>query len=176
MNKYKKFLREIDFKKTDWTQFDWETLGVNFKNFNDLDLEELSSKDVGKLKSLYGMWMVYRPSFRSSPVIFRKPPFRIPAYEKTERQWRNNPRGYKASAAWQTVSLLRDLVRLFTPTLPRSEYRLKAQMDNATRSMMTNIEEGYSRPSTLEYIQYMGFSHASGVIPTPFRKFPVMQI
>lgn len=171
MSDLKELLEKINFKNTDWSCFNWETLGIDFKNFHDLDLEGLSSKGVGKLKGLYGMWMIYGKNTggkRESTGGYgrdtrdsRIPPFRIPAYEKTERQWGDNPRGYKASAAWQTASLLRDLIRLFTPTLSRSEYRLKAQMDDAARSMVANIEEGYSRPSTLEYIQYMGFSHAS---------------
>src|SRR3989344_3264301 len=39
--------------------------------------------------------------------------FRIPAIEKTQRQWTSD-QGYKASAAWQTASLLRDITLLWT--------------------------------------------------------------
>lgn len=30
MNPHKKLLEKLDFKNTNWAQFDWETLGVDF--------------------------------------------------------------------------------------------------------------------------------------------------
>lgn len=80
-------------------------------------------------------------------------------YTKT-RQW-SHYEGYKYLAPWTNAVLLRFLVRKFTPGLPRSEYRYKTQIDDAARSVVSNIEEGYKRPTTKEYLSFLGFSQAS---------------
>jgi len=69
--------------------------------------------------------------------------------------------GYIFLVAWANASLLRVLVRKFTGILARSEYRLKAQLDDAARSVVANIEEGFARPNTKEYLAFLGFSQAS---------------
>lgn len=76
------------------------------------------------------------------------------------RQWRH-PEGYKFLAPWTNAVLLRFLVRKFTDGLPRSEHRTKTQLDDSARSVVSNIEEGYKRPSTKEYLDFLGFSQAS---------------
>lgn len=83
----------------------------------------------------------------------------MPQYFKT-RQWKH-PEGYKYLAPWTNVVLLRFLIRKFTETLPRSEHRRKTQLDDAGRSAVSNIEEGYKRPTTKEYLDFIGFSQAS---------------
>ncbi len=94
-------------------------------------------------------------------------PFHFPALEKTYRQ-ASTTTGYKASAAWQTASLLRDLLVLWMEDLPVPPAgglplfsRLKAQLLDAARSTVSTIEEGYARPTTKEYLDYLGFSQAS---------------
>lgn len=69
--------------------------------------------------------------------------------------------GYIFLVAWSNASLLRIFVRKFTKTLPRSEYRLKAQFDDNARSVVANIEEGFARPTTSEYLTFLGYSRAS---------------
>lgn len=76
------------------------------------------------------------------------------------RQW-DHPEGYKYLAPWTNATLLRFLIRKFTETLPKSEYRLKTQLDDAGRSVVSNIEEGYKRPTTKEYLDFLGFSQGS---------------
>lgn len=80
-------------------------------------------------------------------------------YTKT-RQWKH-PEGYKYLAAWTNALLLRFLIRKFTESLPRSEHRSKTQLDDAGRSVVSNIEEGYKRPTTKEYLSFIGFSQGS---------------
>ncbi|MDO8503798.1 MAG: four helix bundle protein [bacterium] len=80
--------------------------------------------------------------------------------EKTIRQ-AQSLQGYKASAAWQTASLLRDLILLYCHTLPKAQFRRRTQLEDATRSMVANIEEGWARPSTKEYLDFLGFSQGS---------------
>ena len=76
------------------------------------------------------------------------------------RQWKH-PEGYKYLAIWTNTLLLRFLIRKFTEILPQSEYRRKTQLDDAGRSVISNIEEGYKRPTTKEYLDFIGFSQAS---------------
>lgn len=167
----KELLKKTENKKIDWETFDWEATGLDWKNFKNWDFSGMSSEEMGRLHNLYGLWDLYgrdpsRSSSRKSPVSSRSSsrssdlPFRMPKLERIDRR-SQKPRGYKASAVWQTSSLYYDLLRLFTPTLPRSEYRLKAQADDAGRSMVANIEEGYARPTTLEYLEFLGFAYAS---------------
>lgn len=49
------------------------------------------------------------------------------------RSWQD-PAGYKRLIIWQNGMLLRVLIRVWTEGLPRNEYRLKAQVDDAARS------------------------------------------
>ncbi|MBU4299518.1 four helix bundle protein [Patescibacteria group bacterium] len=83
----------------------------------------------------------------------------MPNYFKT-RQW-THPEGYKFLAVWTNAALLRFLIRKFTEELPRSEYRSKTQLDDSARSVVSNIEEGYKRPTTKEYLSFIGFSQGS---------------
>lgn len=71
------------------------------------------------------------------------------------------PNGYIFLVAWSNASLLRVLIRKYTNKLPKSEYRLKAQIDDAGRSTVANIEEGFARQTTSEYINFLGYSRAS---------------
>lgn len=71
------------------------------------------------------------------------------------------PNGYIHLVAWSNASLLRILVHRFTDTLSQSHYRLKHQIDDAARSVIANIEEGYARPTTSEYLTFLGYSEAS---------------
>lgn len=76
------------------------------------------------------------------------------------RVWKST-NGYIFLVGWSNASLLRICIRSFTDTLPKSEFRLKTQMDDAGRSVVANIEEGFARPTTKEYLEYLGFSQAS---------------
>lgn len=131
----------------------------------------------------------------NSPLTRRqavKLPFRIPIIERTIRQ-AQSLQGYKASAYWQTTSLLRDLIELYLEIIPSHQFRRKTQLEDAARSMVATIEEGWARPSTKEYLDYLGFAQASLTevrgdverlhtdgylkvgkffIPTPSRNFP----
>lgn len=76
------------------------------------------------------------------------------------RVWKD-PEGYKYLVPWSNAVLLRFLIRKLTDSLPKREYRRKAQLDDAGRSTVRNIEEGYKRSTTSEYIQFLGYSQGS---------------
>lgn len=80
--------------------------------------------------------------------------------EARSRVW-TDPEGYRFLVPWSNAALLRFLVRLLTSGLPKSEYRRKAQVDDAARSIVRNIEEGYKRATTGEYLQFIGYSQGS---------------
>lgn len=76
------------------------------------------------------------------------------------RVWKD-PEGYRYLFPWSNLVLLRFLVRFLTGSLPKSEFRRKAQIDDAARSSVRNIEEGFKRPTTKEYLEFLGFSQGS---------------
>lgn len=93
------------------------------------------------------------------PVNSRRFPYNS-AVAKTLRQAKST-QGYKASASWQTASLLRDLSLLISRSLPSNEFKRKSQFENANRSTVANIEEGWARPTTKEFLEFIGFSQGS---------------
>lgn len=76
------------------------------------------------------------------------------------RVWKD-PNGYQYLGVWQNAALLRVLTRKFTLTLPFTEKRLKTQMDDSARSVKRNIEEGWKRPTTSEYLIFRLLSSQS---------------
>lgn len=79
---------------------------------------------------------------------------------QNSRNW-TDPEGYRFLFPWSNAVLLRHFIREFTRTLPKSEYRRKAQVDDAIRSVVRNIEEGFKRSTTSEYLQFLGYSQGS---------------
>lgn len=79
-----------------------------------------------------------------------------------------NPLGYRFLRTWQQANELFELTEKFTATLPvkhpiTDQYLsdTKDHMLRSARSVVRNIEEGYSRTSTKEYISFLGFSAGS---------------
>lgn len=80
--------------------------------------------------------------------------------QNNSRSW-TDPEGYKYLVPWSNSVLLRFFIRRFTESLPKSEYRRKSQVDDAARSVVRNIEEGFKRTTTGEYLQFIGYSQGS---------------
>lgn len=80
--------------------------------------------------------------------------------KQDSRVWKSS-NGYVYLIPWSNASLLRIFIRRFTESLPPREFRLKSQMDDAGRSTVSTIEEGFARPTTREYLDFLGFSQAS---------------
>lgn len=79
---------------------------------------------------------------------------------QNSRVWKST-NGYIFLVPWSNASLLRIFIRRFTDSLPKSFYRFKNQIDDAARSVVANIEEGFARSTTSEYIQFLGYSQGS---------------
>ena len=79
---------------------------------------------------------------------------------QNSRSWKD-PEGYRYLIPWTNLVLLRFFIRLMTNSLPAGEYRRKIQIDDAGRSAVRNIEEGFKRSTTKEYLEFIGFSQGS---------------
>lgn len=79
---------------------------------------------------------------------------------KTHREW-TDPQGYRWLVQWTNLVLLRHLIRVLTASFPKSEYRRVNQMNDAGRSMVSTLEEGFKRPTTKEYLDFLGFTQGS---------------
>lgn len=76
------------------------------------------------------------------------------------RSWKD-PIGYRFLTPWSNAVLIRIFIRTLTVTFPKSEYRRKSQMDDAIRSVVRNIEEGFKRSTTKDYLNFIGYSQGS---------------
>ena len=79
-----------------------------------------------------------------------------------------NPSGFKFLRTWQQANEILELTEKFEATLPKKDPEtgqylsdLKDQKLRSARSVVRNIEEGYARTSTREYISFLGFSLGS---------------
>lgn len=79
-----------------------------------------------------------------------------------------NPLGYRSLRTWQQANELFELTEKFTTGFPSKHPKtnqyltdLKDQMIRSARSVVRNIEEGYTRTTTKEYISFLGFSAGS---------------
>lgn len=63
--------------------------------------------------------------------------------------------------AWQMADKLDLLVQEIIRQLPKNEFKLRSQIDNASDSVGSNIVEGYYSGSTGEYIRFSKYSRRS---------------
>jgi len=71
-----------------------------------------------------------------------------------------NPLAYKQLRTWQQANEILELTEEFVKTLPENE-PARSHMDRSARSTVRNIEEGFRRTTTQEYINFLGFSAGS---------------
>ena len=71
-----------------------------------------------------------------------------------------NPLGYRQLRTWQQANEILELTDAFIKTLPKSN-PARSHMDRSARSVVRNIEEGFRRTSTGEYISFLGFAAGS---------------
>jgi len=69
--------------------------------------------------------------------------------------------GFKKLVVWKNAYELRLRVYNITKRFPKAEHRRVSQMRDAARSVKQNIQEGYSRASVGEYIQFLNVSKGS---------------
>jgi len=138
MSDIKKFVNTFDIGNPDWD--------ILPEGFPDNDLNGLISTEVGKYNAIISLSEIQKASTLQP--------------KSRSRVWKN-PEGYRYLVQWSNTVLLRHFVREFTSALPKSEYRRKVQIDDAARSVVRNIEEGYKRATTKEYLDFLGYSQGS---------------
>jgi len=79
-----------------------------------------------------------------------------------------NPMGFKVLRTWQQANEIFEITEKLTATFPIKHpvtgqflTDLKDQKIRSARSVVRNIEEGYSRNSTGEYLNFLGFAFGS---------------
>lgn len=136
VNLLKEFIQKFNFNEPDWTLLP--------ECFPDCDLGDLDTGEVGKFLAITGLWELHQPERKLS----------------RSRVW-TDPAGYRHLIPWSNSALLRYLVRILTASLPSLERRRKMQLDDAARSVVRNIEEGFKRATTSEYLDFLGYSQGS---------------
>ena len=154
---------------------DWGNLPDKFPN---CDLRDLTSSEVGMFNSILTYWELAHPPKSNSitrqwtdpegyrflviwtnsvllRILIRKFTSTLPLF--SSRTF--NP-------LKESKGVYRNLEESKIPYSPLfsskgSEHRLKAQLDDAARSVVANIEEGFKRPTTKEYLEFLGFSEGS---------------
>jgi len=71
-----------------------------------------------------------------------------------------NPLAYKELRTWQQANEILKITEEFVKALPLNT-PAKTHMDRSARSTVRNIEEGFRRTTTKEYIDFLGFSAGS---------------
>ena len=74
-----------------------------------------------------------------------------------------NPVGYRILLTWKQAGGIygraKDFTRNYLDGIP--DRRLVAHINDSARSVQRNIEEGFKRATTKEYVQFLGFSRGS---------------
>ena len=74
-----------------------------------------------------------------------------------------NPIGYKQLLTWQQAGQILRQVKEFAHNylFKYDDRRLVTHLIDSARSVQRNIEEGYKRATTKEYVEFLGFSRGS---------------
>ncbi len=73
----------------------------------------------------------------------------------------NLNRGYMKLKVWQEGILLFKLINKIVGEIPKLDFKLRAQILDATQSISSNIAEGYCRKSINEYLYYLNVALGS---------------
>lgn len=82
------------------------------------------------------------------------------AQEGDKRQ-KGKLRGHEKMIVWQNVDKLDTLVQNILKKIPRYEYKMKSQINNASDSVGANFVEGYYSGSLAEYLRFLHYSKRS---------------
>ena len=66
--------------------------------------------------------------------------------------------GYKKMIVWQMADKMDALVEHILKQIPRSEFKLREQLDSASDSVVSNFVEGYYSGSLAEYLRFCRYS------------------
>ncbi len=70
-------------------------------------------------------------------------------------------KGHKKMIVWQSIDELDIIVQDIIKKIPRNEYKIRNQIDNASASVGANFVEGYYSGFLPEYIRFLTYSRRS---------------
>lgn len=69
--------------------------------------------------------------------------------------------GHKKMIVWQMADKLDAMIQKVLNKIPRTEFKLREQLDSASDSVVSNFVEGYYSGSLAEYIRFCKYSKRS---------------
>lgn len=73
----------------------------------------------------------------------------------------NKQYGHKKMVVWQMSDKLDAMIQHVLDKIPRTEFKLREQLDSASDSVVSNFVEGYYSGSLAEYIKFCRYSKRS---------------
>ncbi len=70
-------------------------------------------------------------------------------------------KGHEQMIVWQSIDKLDTYVQLLLKKIPKNEFKMKSQIDNASDSIGANFVEGYYSGSLSEYLRFLHYSRRS---------------
>ena len=74
---------------------------------------------------------------------------------------KKKPREHGKMVVWQNIDRPDILVQKILKDIPRNEFKIKSQIDNASDSIGANFVEGYYSGSLGEYLRFLCYSKRS---------------
>ncbi len=81
--------------------------------------------------------------------------------EKRQEVTKKQLKGHEKMIVWQNIDRLDIIVQNILKKLPKNEFKMKSQIDNASDSVGANFVEGYYSGSLLEYLRFLRYSKRS---------------
>jgi four helix bundle protein len=158
--------QQVKFKKLvqnfDTNDLDFSKILPYLTGELEVNLEDFRGNDIGKWNAIKTLWQLEQLN----------DPKRSRRTRSRSRVW-TSPQAYKFLVQWSNAVLLRILgIKLFeylkSPNSPLTSSkgwkyidRLEGQFLDELRSVVANIEEGFARPTTSEYLKFLGYSQGS---------------
>jgi four helix bundle protein len=70
-------------------------------------------------------------------------------------------KGHKKMIVWQSIDKLDIMVQEILGKVPRNEFKMRSQIDNASASVGANFVEGYYSGFLAEYLRFLTYSRRS---------------
>ena len=73
----------------------------------------------------------------------------------------NTRKGHKNMIVWQSIDQLDTLVQKIVKKIPKCEFKMRSQINNASDSIGANFVEGYYSAFLPEYLRFLSYSRRS---------------
>ncbi|MEO0123360.1 MAG: four helix bundle protein [candidate division WOR-3 bacterium] len=86
---------------------------------------------------------------------------RIEMAERDSKERKIGLKGHEQMIVWQNIDKLDSYVQFLLKKLPKNEYKMRSQIDDASDSVGANFVEGYYSGSLSEYLRFLHYSRRS---------------